>query len=268
MQEVAQNLKTHSAVSLGALNIPFFAVSTGASIESFYRSGMNAFINASLTGVRGAFFPNMHIQLPIRVAYINGFKASRILVDRAVPANASTSTQLLAAVTPGVLMTPISSVLEACNAGHMNPEPLATRWIRGIVPRGGREIIFGVGLNQMTDKVEAAYAPSIENAALCNMAASLTAGVVSGYLSHVPHNMSTLKLMKPKESYSKLFWEYCKSSEAKIPASVSASMRKPLSAVLACVLPKGCIVRTGQIVGSFVILNGTIFALKDYKFGK
>lgn len=259
MQEAATKL----APAAGALNmnIPFFAVTVGASIESFYRSAMNAFINASLTGHRAALFPNMHVQLPTRVVYINGFKATRIVVDNAVPKDAGVPVRLAAACTPGIIMTPVSSILEACNAGHMNPEPLAKRFTRGTVARGGREVIFGIGLNQASDKFEAAYKPMIANAALCNMAGSLTAGVLSGYLSHVPHNMSTLKLMQPQKSYSTLFWEYAKKSEGMMgtPKTPGAS------AFMSIVFPRGCLVRTAQIVGSFIILNGSIFALKDVK---
>ena len=135
-------------------------------------------------------------------------------------------------------MTPVSSILEACNAGelssklmsiellnerslppppffffcskgHSNPEPLYVRWIRGIIPRGLREVpfslnsfvfvfvvlsiiyfilnieqvIFGVGLNQLSDYCEERIPPYIENTALRNAAGSLTAGIISGYLS-------------------------------------------------------------------------------------
>ena len=51
---------------------------------------------------------------------------------------------------PGLLMTPVSSVLEASNAGHSNPEPLVRRWTRGVMWRGMREIIFAAGLNQVS----------------------------------------------------------------------------------------------------------------------
>ena len=61
---------------------------------------------------------------------------------------------MVPALLPGVLMTPLSSVLEACNADHMNKEPLYRRWLRGIVPRTAREIIFGLGLNNLTDFME------------------------------------------------------------------------------------------------------------------
>jgi hypothetical protein len=64
--------------------------------------------------------------------------------------------RLGAAIAPGVIMTPISSLLEACNAGHMNPESLMTRWTRGLIPRTVREVIFGIGLNQLSDYCEGA----------------------------------------------------------------------------------------------------------------
>lgn len=64
------------------------------------------------------------------------------------------SVRFAAAIAPGVIMTPISSILEACNAGHMNPEPLYRRWTRGLMPRTVREVIFGIGLNQLSDYCE------------------------------------------------------------------------------------------------------------------
>ena len=39
-------------------------------------------------------------------------------------------------------MTPLSSMLEASNAGHMNPEPITTRWMRGITWRMAREVKY------------------------------------------------------------------------------------------------------------------------------
>jgi hypothetical protein len=50
------------------------SVSAAASVEAFYRSLMNAQINYALTGIKGPLFPQMHVQLPTRVLYINGFK--------------------------------------------------------------------------------------------------------------------------------------------------------------------------------------------------
>ena len=38
-------------------------------------------------------------------------------------------------------------------------------------------------------------------------------GVLAGYFSHVPHNLSALKLMEPDKSYGQLFREYAKVNE-------------------------------------------------------
>ena len=50
-------------------------------VESFYRSGLNAAMNARLSGQWGTLFPNMHIQCPARILYINGFKGLRQYLD-------------------------------------------------------------------------------------------------------------------------------------------------------------------------------------------
>ncbi|CAN0549040.1 unnamed protein product, partial [Laminaria digitata] len=44
-------------------------------------------------------------------------------------------------------------IVEACNA-EANTEPLSRRWMRGMVPRAGREMIFGIGINQLSDACE------------------------------------------------------------------------------------------------------------------
>jgi hypothetical protein len=160
-------------------------------------------------------------------------------------------------------MTPISSILEASNAGHMNPEPMTTRWMRGLLPRGGREIIFGIGLNQMSDYFEERIEPFFpSHPMMANAVGSLTAGVVSGYLSHVPHNLSTYKLMEPNKSYRELYQMFI---ERSVPPAVDSitlawppAARQVSTTMLATLLPKGVVIRTAQIVGSFMILNGTI----------
>jgi len=250
---------------------PILAVSTAAGIESFYRAALNAFLNQHLTGVKmGSLFPNMHIQIPTRIAYINGFKGLRYYLDeqfrkqRQVGEEHSTSLRLLAAITPGVIMTPVSSILEACNAGHSNPEALWRRSTRGYIPRTGREVIFGVGLNQLSDYCEERVPQVIESPAFRNAFGSLSAGVMSGYLSHVVHNMSTLKLMNPNKSYSQHMKEYIKRSETRIPAGVPDSMKPAATTATALLLPTGVMIRTTQIVGSFIILNGTIKAINRY----
>lgn len=66
------------------LSFAVVPTSIAASIESFYRSALNSWLNYRLTGQPSALFPNMHIQLPARVVYINGFKVVRQLLDGAV----------------------------------------------------------------------------------------------------------------------------------------------------------------------------------------
>ena len=184
------------------------AVSVAASFEAYYRSALNSLMNASLTGQRGAMFPNMHVQIPTRVLYINGFKATRQWLTNEVDARTQHQADdgdsrsyllLVPALLPGVLMTPISGVLEASNAGHSNPEPLYRRAFRGFVPRCLREVIFGVGLNQLSDYCEERVPESFATSkVLRNAVGSLVAGLFAGYLSHVPHNLSTMKLLQPQ----------------------------------------------------------------------
>ena len=246
------------------LNVP--AVSIAAGIESYYRSALNAMLNQRLTGVKAELFPNMHIQVPMRVAYISGFKGLRAFFDQHVDPETSSSPNLVrlgTAITPGVIMTPISSLLEASNAGHMNNEPMTTRWMRGALPRGGREIIFGVGLNQMSDYCEERVAPFCKgNDMLANAAGSVLAGVVSGYLSHVPHNISTLKLLEPHVSYPKLYQNFVDKSVPPVIENMvqswPAATRGFTRTIFATFFPRGVMIRTTQIVGSFIILNGTI----------
>jgi hypothetical protein len=246
------------------VNIP--AVSIAAGIESYYRSALNAMLNARLTGVKADFFPNMHIQVPTRISYICGFKVLRAKLDEHVDADQwqyPDLVRLATAVSPGILMTPISSLLEASNAGHMNPEPMATRWMRGAMPRGGREIIFGLGLNQMTDHFEERVQPLTGgDGMMANALGSLIAGVVAGYLSHVPHNISTLKLLEPQASYGQLYQQFVDKS---VPAVIDRSVaswpsvsRTVARSFFATLFPRGVMIRTTQIVGSFMILNGTI----------
>lgn len=163
-------------------------------------------------------------------------------------------------VAPGVLMTPVSSIIEACNAGHANPEPLLRRSTRGVLPRCGREILFGVGLNQLSDYFEERARSLTPSPVAANLAGSLTAGVIAGYLSHVPHNLSTYKLMEPAKSYGQLFTKFVDSSvhEAAVPSFLSGRSRAAARVGLAVLFPRGVVIRTAQIVGSFCILNAII----------
>mmetsp|Transcript_13644 Transcript_13644/g.19886 ORF Transcript_13644/g.19886 Transcript_13644/m.19886 type:complete len:708 (-) Transcript_13644:107-2230(-) len=281
-----------------AQSINIAAVSVAAAFESYYRSALNSFLNnaiaksmssssAAATGAGcgakmvaeaatgssisvAGMFPNMHVQIPTRVVYINGFKLSRQYLASLVeePATEAFSRgdemthslyMLAPALLPGVLMTPISSILEACNAGHKNPEPLNRRWIRGLWPRCAREIIFGLGLNNLTDWVEERIPRDVcEGRVMRNALGSITAGVIAGYLSHVPHNLSTMKLLEPSKSYKGHVADMVRSSYDRIPSSLDMpyGTRNAVATGLALLLPKGLAIRTTQVVGSFVLLNG------------
>lgn len=278
------------------------AVMIAAGIESYYRSALNAQVNRVLTGVKADLFPNMHIQVPMRIAYIAGFKGLRAYIDQYDDdaeshyvdndggdskvigtgndynvASGKFWRRLGITIAPGVIMTPLSSVLEASNAGHMNKEPMATRWMRGITARCGREILFGLGLNQLTDIFQERFRYP-ESPMLSNMVGSLMGGVVSGYLSHVPHNLSTYKLLEPHRSYPDLyknvfversvppFLERYLTRQAQMQVNgggtaavvTFSGSQQAIRFIAATIFPKGLMVRTVQIVGSFIILNGTI----------
>lgn len=108
--------------------------------------------------------------------------------------------------------------------------------------------------------------PFFENSAVRNAAGSLSAGVICGYLSHVVHNMSTLKLMNPHKSYAVHFSDYVKRAEGRLPTGLenNPGLRRVAATAVACFLPAGVLIRTSQIVGSFVILNGTINAIQQW----
>lgn len=267
-QELRQGSRVYATPMLEQkqqdVNIP--AVSIAAGIESYYRSALNAMLNMRLTGVKAELFPNMHVQVPTRISYICGFKVMRAKLDEHVDAEKfeyPNLVRLTTTVAPGIIMTPISSLLEASNAGHMNSEPMSRRWMRGVVPRGGREIIFGIGLNQMSDFFEERVGPYTGgDGMMANAVGSLMAGVVAGYLSHVPHNLSTFKLLEPHVGYGQLYQQFVDKS---VPPSIDRAVqhwpsisRNLTRSVFATLFPRGVMIRTTQIVGSFMILNGTI----------
>lgn len=250
------------------------AVAVAATAESYYRSALNAVLNRQLTGNSNIpLFPSMHIQVPARIAYITGFKALRVFFDRAVdstewPESQAPFVRVATTVAPGIIMTPVSSILEACNAGHVNPEPLLMRSTRGVMPRAGREIIFGVGLNQLSDYFEERFRSTGLNTIACNTLGSVTAGVAAGYLSHVPHNISTLKLMHPARSYREIFQSLVdKSAPAHlVPRFIPPRFVNGFRSMWTCLWPKGVVTRTIQICGSFAILNTVIFLIEsDYR---
>jgi len=251
-----------------ATQAPILATTIAAGAESFYRSALNAYINAAIEGKPVAkLFPQMHVQVPIRMVYINGTKGVRTLLNKYVDPEKYSFPNLVSIgilLAPGLTMTPVSSVLEAANAGHRNPKPLSRRWIDGISARSVREIIFAIGLNQMSDYAQERVPAGIENGLLRNAIGSLVSGVLAGYFSHVPHNLSALKLMNPDKTYGQLYADYTKSNEARVPQGWSASNKRFGANVLGIIAPNAVLVRTTQIIGTFMILNGTIHLLKDH----
>eukprot|EP01089_Gocevia_fonbrunei_P005840 TRINITY_DN1633_c0_g1_i2.p1 TRINITY_DN1633_c0_g1~~TRINITY_DN1633_c0_g1_i2.p1 ORF type:complete len:380 (-),score=40.58 TRINITY_DN1633_c0_g1_i2:391-1530(-) len=239
----------------------FWATTVAAAIESFYRSGVNSLINFRLTGVRQSLFPNMKIQIPSRAIYINGLKGIRSYLENNINLNNyqyPTLVLMVLAVTPGLAMTPVSSILEACNV-EKNKEPLWNKWRRGFAPRAVREVIFGIGLNQLSDYWEERIPEFITSETIKNLFGSLISGVIAGYLSHIPHNLSVLKMFNPEIKYLDHFKTLAAMSENRIPQwNMKASTRKVLGAMMAVVAPRGLVLRTSQLVGSFILLNGVI----------
>ena len=94
-------------------------------------------------------------------------------------------------------------------------------------------------------------------------AGSLSAGIACGYLSHVPHNLSTLKLLQPSKSYAQHASELVTASYHRVPSTVPGSMRWAAATFLTFAAPVGLMVRTTQIAGSFCIINGVITAMQS-----
>ena len=149
---------------------------------------------------------------------------------------------------------------------------MATRWMRGLVPRTVREVIFAIGINQLSDRLQSvalsqSLPAAMHDPAARNVMGSMAAGVLTGYLSHVPHNLSALKLLKPQVSYAEhmngLVMERLRRFGF-VPADAAAGttrvsgLRYFMGIGMVMIMPKGVLVRTGQIVGSFVIINGAI----------
>jgi hypothetical protein len=232
-------------------------VTIASSIEAFYRSSLNTILNYSINGsYSGKLFPNMHIQVPTRILYINGLKQSNIYFNNIDNKYNNNMTNILKVVGPGVLMSPISSILEACNVEEINKKPLYKRWTDGYLFRCKREIIFAYGLNNLSNNCKN-YIPTNNNM-YSTVGGSLIAGSIAGYLSHIPHILSTLKLMQPHKSYSELFSSMHTLSYNKIPEPIPIKYHSKIIPVITLFFPKGVMIRTVQITGSFIVLNGII----------
>lgn len=236
------------------------ATSAGALIESYYRAGLNSLINFRLAGSAGAgksFFPNMHVQIPVRIAYINGIKLVRRQLEPYVEAANSDAARFGLACVPGLLMTPLSSVLEASNV--QGTEPLAKRCRHGLVPRAVREVFFAIGFNQLSDYLEERVPEELTMDSKFRAAiGSVQAGCVAGILSHHPHNLSTLKLIHSNRSYGSLWRDMVASQVARRATQFPAGTPSWLLSALAVIFPQGLVLRTLQIAGTFVLVNGAV----------
>lgn len=242
-------------------------VSLAASVESFYRSFMNALINRAVTGQSCPFFPNMHIQVPVRVIYINGMKQCRSYFDNQQQGLLGNPNawlyQLMYAMMPGLVMCPFSSVLEASNATN-NTEPMTWRWTRGYAPRMAREVLFAIGMNQAADFFTERWGSVItQSDGLRGAMGNVSAGLCAGYLSHLPHNLSTKKLYAPTRSYQELFEELWRRDVARVPTWCPAPMVDMAAKAITVLFPVGVVRRSMQICGTFMIINGIGFALRD-----
>jgi CRP-like cAMP-binding protein len=247
----------------------YTATALACVVESFYRSAMNNFMNSQLAGKPiGPFlswFPRMHVQIPTRIVYISGLKEIRRVFGEIDPYNRILPASLIRIIlsfAPGAIMCPISSVLEATVA-HGNKEPLRTKWTRGFVPRFGREVVFGIGINQLSDYCREQVPSSIQNQHVRTALGSITSGILSGYFSQIPHNLSTMKLMEPHRSYRDLWAQLARNSEKRVPDFVPENMKNACANFMALALPMGCLRRSLQIGGSFIIINGLIYTWRN-----
>ena len=107
---------------------------------------------------------------------------------------------------------------------------------------------------------------------MANAAGSLCAGIVAGYLSHVPHNISTFKLMEPHLSYGILYQKFVDKSVPRVVDTMVKDWpdqsRYLTRGLFATLFPRGVMIRTTQIIGSFMILNGTINYLQKREHKK
>jgi hypothetical protein len=113
------------------------------------------------------------------------------------------------------------------------------------------------------------------------------AGIAAGYLSHVPHNISTMKLLRPHLSYGKvslrspvffggvmthrpttqIISQMVDENVSRTPPELPGPTRRAIAGFLSVFFPKGCVIRTAQIAGSFIIINSTIQAFAGHTSG-
>ena len=179
----------------------------GGFIDAYYRAGMNALVNKVIMRQSSANLSvNMTIQVPTRILYIVSYKT--------FSANCGIDNKFFNSAVTGLVMTPISSLLEACNV--YKKDVVMNNAKHGFVARSAREMAFAYAINTIANP----------------------GGVgISAYFSHIPHILSTMKLVKPNRRYAELFKEYYAGD------------------VMRLIVPSGVLLRTAQIVGSSIIIN-------------
>lgn len=248
-------------------------VATGLAVfvESFYRSAMNNVINAQLDGKAvgppSTWFPKMHVQIPTRIVYITGLKELRRHSNEIEFRDSKYFSpgvgRLLLSFVPGVAMCPLSSVLEATHA-RQNTESMMIRWTRGFAPRLVREIVFGIGINQLSDYCRELVPAGVENQHARTAFGSIAAGIMSGYCSQIPHNLSTMKLMDPTQSYKQLWNTLWNRSLPRVPSWIEDQMaRDAVARLMTVAMPLGGTRRSCQIAGSFIVINGLIYRWRE-----
>lgn len=195
----------------------------GGGIDAFYRSKMNILINKRITQCNNTiqYGPKMYFQMPVRITYILGYKY--------ISLNSGIDNKYYNSIFTGMLMTPFSSILEACHTNNGNKMQIIMYSRHGSLFRLLREISFSYGLNFTTDNNSSYYLTSNY----------IIHSVFATYISHIPHILSTQKLFTPNVSYYKILNQYI-------------SNGNKLHKIL---IPNGIFLRTIQILGSYIIIN-------------
>jgi len=103
-------------------------------------------------------------------------------------------------IVPGVLMTPVSAMMEIFNTKHgkNNIVNIVKKSRYGTTLRLIREISFGVGLfytGKLTENI------TYGNKIIENLLSSLVCGFLVGYTTHLPNILSLMKIENNEKSY-------------------------------------------------------------------
>ena len=240
------------------------AGSLAALMEMIYRFAFLAW--ATPHRVRD-LIPTIPLQVLTRGVYIYGLKHMRVIIDQNVDVRVSShpaALRLSLACAPGLAMSPFSSLLESLHAeksAQKNSESLYLRARRGFVPRCAREVLFGLGLNQLSDYYEERVPRVVHQTQIRNALGSLSAGITVAYFSHIFHILSTMKMAHGFCSYAEL-WRILVEQRMvdALPfiRILNEKQRRRVGTISTVLMPRGVLLRGAQISGSFIIINGFI----------